>query len=320
MITNLPNYDDFEKVSKECLIQAFNLLYKVYDNYEEYDDDIVRGEVPMNDVWEYNSGTLRTSTILLHQGIETFMKGVVAQTSPLLLLEQKRSDWPTLPNSVDKDYDTLFTIAGENLLNTFCAVCTDITPTAELVTFIENVRQKRNKAIHGASKVSSSAKALIHDILQAYTYFFGIDKWFDDLKNYNYENPLFGYFDWEFENLMSYKYLDFLESTIGIKKIKNYISFDVTKRRYFCPSCKNEIDHKYGDLQSKWALLKPNSPDSKNIFCVNCQQENIVYRAECIYEDCLGNVIDVDGVCLTCYERQEEEEEEEVDKSEQETL
>ncbi len=304
MITNLPTYDDFEIVAKECFIQAFNLLFKVFDNYEEYNDEVIHDEVKLEELWKYNNGTLRTSIILLHQGIETYLKGVVVRTSPFLLVEQKASDWPTLPKSLDKDYDTLFTIAGENLLHTFCAV-TEIVVTTEMISFIESVRQKRNKAIHGASKLTTTAKDLLQDILQAYTYFFGKDKWFIDLKDFNYQNPLFGYFDWEYEDLMSYKYLDFVESILGIKQLNKYISFNTNGRRYFCPSCKNEIDHKYGDLKSKWAFLNPNSPSSTLIHCINCNKENTVIREECKEEDCKGNVIDEDDICLTCYEYQE---------------
>lgn len=47
VITNLPTYKDFENVSKQCLTQAFNLLYKVYDDYNEYDDDVIRAEVSL---------------------------------------------------------------------------------------------------------------------------------------------------------------------------------------------------------------------------------------------------------------------------------
>jgi hypothetical protein len=237
MIKNLPTFDEFEKVSKECFIQAFNLLFEVYENYHSYDDETVKAEVSIEDVWGHNSGTLRTATILLHQGIETYMKGVIAKTSPLLLLEQKRSDWPTLPANSDKDFDALYTISGENLLHTFCAVGSEDTTSNELINFIEAVRQKRNKAIHGASRVSESAIALVHDILKAYTHFFGVDTCFEDLKRFMYENPLFGYYDWSFESSMSYVYLDFLEATIGLKQFNKYFSLPIKGRKYFCPTC-----------------------------------------------------------------------------------
>lgn len=300
MIINLPSYEDFENVSKECLIQSFILLFKVYDNYVDHDDDIV-SEISMDDVWEYNKGTLRTCIILLHQGIETYMKGIVAKTTPLLLLEQKRSDWPTLPTNEDKDYDVMFTIAGENLLNTFCAVSNDIATTSDLINFIEGIRKKRNKAIHGATKISISATSLIHDILKAYNYFFGIGEWFEDLKKFSYKNPLFGYIDWEFESLLSYRYLEFVESTISTRQMKKYINFDMNGRRYFCPTCKYEIDRKFGDLQSKWAYLAPNKPNSNKVYCINCGFESEVIRKDCEFDGCKGNVLDIDERCLTCF-------------------
>lgn len=89
MITRLPTYKDFEDVSKQCLTQAFNLLYKVYDEYDEYDDEVIRAEVSLEQIWTHNSGTIRTSLILLHQGIETYMKSAICKTTPLLLIEKQ---------------------------------------------------------------------------------------------------------------------------------------------------------------------------------------------------------------------------------------
>ncbi|WP_435522949.1 hypothetical protein [Chryseobacterium indoltheticum] len=43
MITNIPTYDDFEKVSKECLIRALRLFFRIYSNYKEYDDENIYG-------------------------------------------------------------------------------------------------------------------------------------------------------------------------------------------------------------------------------------------------------------------------------------
>ena len=91
MIKNLPTHTDFENVSKQCLTQSFNLLYKVYENYSEYDDDIIREEVSLEQIWEHNLGTIRTSLILLHQGIETYMKSAICKTTPLLLIEKTRT-------------------------------------------------------------------------------------------------------------------------------------------------------------------------------------------------------------------------------------
>lgn len=156
MITYLPTYKDFEGISKQCLTQAFNLLHKVYDNYNEYDDE-TRVEVSLEQIWEYNSGTIRTSLILLHQGLETFMKSAICKTTPFLLIDKTRADWPTLPSRTDKKFDSLYTISGEALLTTFCAV-SEKEINEEFIEFIEIIRQRRNEAIHGANKVAIKAK------------------------------------------------------------------------------------------------------------------------------------------------------------------
>lgn len=304
MITNLPVSEDFEIVSKQCLTQAFNLLFKVYEHYEGYDYLIKKDEIPIERIWEHNSGTTRTSLILLHQGIETFMKSVICRTSPLLLIEKKRTDWPSLPSSANKDFDSLYTISGEALLTSFCAVPSIIKIDNDLINFIEHIRQKRNEAIHGVSKLSITPKELLENILEAYTYFFGENSWFLEMWNFNFENPLFGYLDWDFESLMSYRYLDFAEFMLGRKKLNKYIKTDITGRNYYCPSCKETIDDKLGHLESKWAFLIPNKSDSKEIHCVNCDAGFIVERKDCIEKDCKGNVIysnSIDVFCLSCF-------------------
>jgi hypothetical protein len=310
MIKNLPTFQDFEDVSKQCLTQAFNLLYKVYENYNEYNDDAIREEVTLEQIWKHNSGTIRTSLIILHQGIETYMKAAICKTTPLLLIEKTRTDWPSLPSRADKEFDSLYTISGEALLTTFCAVPIDITITEEFIQFIESVRQKRNEAIHGANKISISAKELIDNILKAYTFCFGKDAWFLESGNYNFKNPLFGYFDWGFEYASSYLYLDFALDMLGKKILNKYLKTDITGRAYFCPECKRTIDGDYGYLESKWAFLKPNKPDSTNLHCVNCGIEFNVIRKDCFKSDCKGNVIhDYGGeiTCLTCFEYQDGE-------------
>lgn len=206
MITNLPSHKQFKKSSQQTLTQSFNLLFKVYQDYY-HDDEIVVKEVPLDRFWSYNFGTIQTSLILLHQGIETSMKSIICQTSPLLLIEKNRKDWPTLPSKDDKDFDSLYTISGESLLTTFCAVESKITITNELIEFIEDIRKKRNQAVHGLGNPQINASELLENILKAYTYFYGKSDWFYASKIFNFENPLFGYFDSDYEYAISYEYL-----------------------------------------------------------------------------------------------------------------
>ncbi|MGF6849019.1 hypothetical protein QFZ51_004254 [Chitinophaga sp. W3I9] len=94
MIVNPPMTSDFENISKENLTQAFDLLFKIYENYLNYNEEIIRQEVTVETIWKHHHGTLRTALILLHQAIESLMKSVICETSPLLLIDKQRKEWP----------------------------------------------------------------------------------------------------------------------------------------------------------------------------------------------------------------------------------
>jgi hypothetical protein len=314
MISNTPNKIDFETVAKENLTQAFNLLFKVYENYNGHDDEIIKEEVPIENIWEHHNGTLRTALILLHQAIEGLMKAVICNTSPLLLIDKPRKDWPTLPEAEDKDFDSLYTIGGEALLATFCAVNSSIDRSPTLINFIEEIRQKRNKAIHGTNITNVTPKYIIENILQTFTTWFGKDAWHLELTENIIQNPLFGYFDTGYESAISYEFLDFCLSLLGKGSLSNHISVDIKGRQYFCPECKQNIESEFGKLESKWAFLMPNEPKSKNIHCINCHQDFEVKRQKCDLDNCKGNVLYDDPeysggyVCLTCFKVHDYEE------------
>ncbi len=315
MIINAPAKSDFEKVAKENLTQAFNLLFKVYDNYIDHDDETIKDEVPVEEIWDHHHGTLRTSLILLHQATEGLMKSVICETSPLLLIDKPRKDWPSLPMMEDKDFDSLYTIGGEALLTTFCAVPSTIDKNNTLINFIEEIRQKRNQAIHGTNVKDITANYLVENILKTFTAWFGKDYWHKELKRNLFENPLFGYYDSDYEEAISYKFLEFAENSLGRACLSNFLSINLKQRSYFCPECKHAIEKEAGTLDSKWAFLKPNEPTSTDIYCLNCHKSHTVQRDKCGINGCKGNVLYDDPeyaggiICLTCFETHEYEEE-----------
>lgn len=301
MITNIPTHKEFEDISKQCLTQALNLLFKVYEDIYE-----VKEYVDKDEIWSHNAGTIRTSLILLHQGIETIMKGTICKTSPFLLLEKNRADWPTLPSKSDKDFGDLFTISGEALLTTYCAVENKITIDNDLIAFIEDVRKKRNNAIHGISEIKTTAEELFENILKAFSFFFGKDSWFVFAREYNLVDPIFGFSGDGLEEFKIHTLLDVALDIIGRKRLNNYISLNIQGRGYYCPSCKREMEE-IDYHESKWAFLKPNKPESKKLQCVVCSSEFIVKREDCNDPDCKGNVIHNYGdepTCLTCFQEQ----------------
>jgi hypothetical protein len=309
MIKNIPTSKDFDLVAKECLIRAFHMLYQVYDDYNNYDDGPVGDEISLVQIWDFNEGVKKTSLILLHQATESFMKSVICETSPLLLVENPRKEWSSLPTT-NKNFDDFYTISGEPLLRTFCATNTKIKIDATFLRFIEEIRIFRNKAAHGASKVNLEIGTLIKRILDGFTLFYGEGAWLDILFKHILKNPLFGYYDTEIEMKISYKFLDFIESYIGIKGLVKYIKKEyinlneLSGRRYLCYECKNAFESEDLPFTSKWAFLVPNLPESTELHCINCDIFIGVIRKDCLNPTCKGNVIHVDHgkdeVCLTC--------------------
>jgi len=99
MITNIPKPSQYKTSGVECLIQAYDNVFKI--------DNELTPDTPRDRIWEYNQIVLRTSLVLIHQGVEGLMKAKICEVSPLLLLDKKRSEWKTLPTSTIDSYDDL---------------------------------------------------------------------------------------------------------------------------------------------------------------------------------------------------------------------
>jgi hypothetical protein len=303
MIKNTPTTKDYQKLAGECLNQAFDLIYSIDKDRNLIEDN----EVSMQKVWKHNQGTLRTAIVLIHQGIEAFMKATICNVSPLLLVENKRNEWPTLPDSADKDFGDLYTIGADALLYTYCAV-TQTKVSARLVAFVEEVRIKRNAIVHGIAAEELSPVVIIEMILNSYTLFSGKDSWWHIMREQFISDPLFGVFDSDYE-IASFGFrLDYIENVLGKGKLSKHLSQNIKSRRYFCPDCKYAVEDRDGEMYSKWAYLRPNEPSCKTVFCLNCQGSFQVERINCENEGCNGNVLYYEGkssaICLTCGEEQ----------------
>lgn len=302
MITNLPTKQDFENVAKQCLTQAFNIVYEI-------DKDIIYADdIEAEDVWEYHLGDLSTSLILVYQAIESFLKSGVCEKSPLLLIDLKRTDWPTLPNSDNKDFNELFTIGGESLIRTYCAVVNPDKINDILTDFIEEIRLARNKIVHGVIRDYLDPEYLINSILKTYTFFLGPDSWWLSMRELYVNNPLFGYFNNEFEEASLIEKLDYVEEIVEAAELRKHFSLSLKSRRYYCPWCKDALEQEEEELKTKWALLIPQrTVGATEIKCVNCQRTMEVLRQACAEDGCKGNVLH-DGehglFCITCLNEQ----------------
>ncbi|MBO0360450.1 hypothetical protein J0X19_20985 [Hymenobacter sp. BT186] len=322
MLTAIPNPDDYKNVGIECLVQAYKSIFSV-DNGE------MRHGVERGQIWKYNEIVLRTSIVLIHQGIELLLKSEVAKKSPLLLIDQRRGEWKTLPNSGDESFTDLYTIGGNDLLRTFYACIPANSISEDFITHFEDVRVKRNKIVHSIGGEEISPEDVLKLILWTFTFLLGPDSFWESVldKFYNHPGHEVGDEELEFEEIQQYIHLVYLEGILGKGELNNHFKVDLKARRYYCPTCTAgggvlvKGDDSVEEYPSgKWAFLSPNAPDSTGLECLVCRESFDIERKDCNPtegEPCKGNVIYLDEpgetdedtgevyeedsfICLTC--------------------
>lgn len=300
MITNLPASSDFDRLANNCLVQAFNIVFDADKQIDDNYDRALREEI-----WKYSQEKLNTAVVLIHQGIESLMKSSICLTTPLLLIESKRTDWPVLPKQRDKEFNDFYTLSAESLLHTFFAT-THKKINEQLVRHIEDVRKVRNQIVHGISNTELTSSYVIDKILSTYFFFNGKDAWWRAVTTSHLNHPLTGYYDLGTESAQFAERLDYVLSTIGKARMIKHFSINIKGRSYFCPKCLKDYERGAGvGYVHKWAFLFPNTTESHLTKCINCSEQHNVIRQPCPYNECKGNVLfmaddEETGYCLTC--------------------
>lgn len=301
MIKNLPTQQNFKGLAKDCLLQTTNNLFEITKDYTGEKHDVY-SDLDENEIWGHHRGDLRTCLVLLYQALELYLKGEICKESPYLLLETPRHDWPTNPESIDKDFNELFTISADQLLRTFNAIYTDTEKKKDINKIFNDIRKKRNIITHSSPTFDITPQYLIETCIKCFTLFEGNDEWWLQTKQNIVDHPLFGYGDYDYELANLAFRLDFIKEKVGLKFLNKHSDIDLTARKYYCPYCSHylsDIGHQKSEI-TKWAMLYPNKPDSTNLLCYSCQNTFTVTRIKCTSGDCKGNVVSDSNVCLTC--------------------
>jgi hypothetical protein len=297
VITNIPSENEYKLLANSCLVQAFDIIFETDRAIRNHPNKGMEERV-----WEYVRDKLNTAVVLIHQANEAFMKASICQTSPFLLIEEKRTEWSTLPHQKDKPFDNFYTLQSEALLYTFFATA-KATYHESLQEHINEIRKVRNQIVHGISKQNLNPKSLLINILDTYTYFRGKDIWWDEMRNFHLDHPLNEGMDYEsFETVLFVERLDYTWNTIGKAELAKHFSVDIKNRKYFCPICLPIDKSLLNKFDYKLSFLVPNDPKATKIICINCSTSADIKRIDCPLDKCKGNVIWEDYICLTCGE------------------
>lgn len=292
MIIGLPDSGEYKSQAKEWLIQSFEILYENALELE-YLDDLLEPR------WHFHKGKLATVLVLCHQSVESVIKSEIIDVNPYFLIDLPTSNWPTLPDSKDKEFDELFSINSEALIRVFCAICRVGTDKKEIVKIVEELRVARNRIVHSTNKDSLKSEYLIETLCRASILLFGTSLW-ELIKEEFAINPLRNDMDHEEYVTALIDKFRFIKSYLPKRKFKMYMN--VSGRDYSCPYCMYYFSRDSEDT----ANLKPNKPSSITVECLLCSGTFDVLRTKCENEDCAGNVMwfnDDEGstICLTCH-------------------
>jgi hypothetical protein len=297
MVIDLPTADDFFASGKQLLDFAWDVVAKLLrdiDQAEFYGVDPV--EIS-DSYWSAAKGRLATALSITQQGVEFILKGKIAAISPYLLIADPPSRWPSPYVEGVIKFSDFRSVDAQDLirvLDTFSAV--KLAPT-----FVEQfhlLREKRNRIMHSIDKkLVIDVTEVIESLLSMHKALFPEESWPHLRVQFLQNAP-------EAE-LGAYEYAvnaACWETTLVMKllspsNVKTFLGIDKKQRQYFCPEClataNTDIDFEY-----KLAVLEPKGASATKLYCPICDANYVVARETC--ENCPGNVLSKEGVCLTC--------------------
>ena len=298
MIVDRPAPKDFERQSIQYLIQSIDLI----TSNDHKDEDIEDYEVDMAECWKYHQGILNNSLTLLFLSLENLIKKEICKISPLMLLADEPKKWGGRTSS--KKFSELFILQFDDLIAIYQELGLGKI-SDQTASKLEDLRKKRNQITHGVIEDNITPQYILDIFYTLMVHIWGPGIWWTQLKEHIFNEPLFGIYDSDHEKASVTTYIEFFVSYLGNKRTGEMLGHNLKQRNYFCPECHYWLNHEWDVTDSKYAILSPNTPSSETLFCVVCSASHNVERKKCQEDDCKGNVICMEGRCLTCFSEQD---------------
>jgi len=314
MIKNVPSPEDFGDQGILFLNLAWDTVFQLLHDYSEiiayygnmFSDEEINANEEYKEYWQAAKKPLSIAHALSQQGAELILKAKIAQVSPYFIIASSPKDWPSRCDKKDIDFADFRTIDAQDLIRVHNTVCEEVLSEDFLNTF-NNFRKQRNAIFHTVDyRLVFSEEIIVSYILEIAD--LNCPKKWPHLRNEYLENkPLPQAVGTDDTPNQLCNEMDLMINLLGHKKLIRFFDFDKKQRRYVCPNCYWSMNRDYDPSYPTTAQLKPNAPDSTNVYCFVCQEDITVIRNQCKTKDCKGNVIraDDDKECLTCFESQE---------------
>ena len=288
LLTELANFKSYQESFANYMPARLQLLPQD-DDFPEISDAF----------WEASRQQLATALVVAQQGVEFILKGCIAKVSPFLLINGAPKDWPKGCNKNNTSFAEFNTIDAQDLVKTHDTVAERRLPDG-FVRKYNDLRSKRNAIMHTVDKrINLHAKEVIVDILSVYKHLFPGGDWVKERRKFLEKSPVAKLDSPDFVEPLIIGEFSLITELLEPNQMKKFFGFNKGQRRYICPVCyRNSED---SEIQSKTAVLKPNTAASDNLYCFVCDQDIPIEREDCPHNGCLGNVLSREhGICTTC--------------------
>lgn len=301
MIKDIPTSEEFDSAAKAQFDFAWDIVISFLLTLEDAKGIIDVAEDDEKAFWETARQRILTSLIIAQQGVELAIKGKIVAISPYLLISGNHSDWPKDNDGTGVSFSEFRAIDAQDLVRVHDTVHNKKLDSGFSILF-EKLRKLRNKAMHTVDKeLNVSARDVVTILLDVHEYLYRDENWISTRRDFlNNSAATHLFFDTDHvDGLVAKEFLtvfNFLKPA----ESKRFFKIDKKQRLYLCPKCQYESE-KYDPLEPRYAVLMPNEPNSKHLYCFVCDSLHLVERRGCGTAGCLGNVISVDyEICCTC--------------------
>lgn len=299
MVNDIPKADDYYTSGKELLDFSWDVVAKLLVDIDDAEYFGIDPKEVSDSYWAAAKRQLTTALSITQQALEFVLKGKIAEISPYLLIGDPPSKWPSPYKGNSLNFADFRAIDAQDLIrviDTFSETPMD----SEFVHQFNRLRKKRNNIMHSVDKqLTIDATEVVDSLLYMHKAIFPQENWASVRLRFLDEAPDSELGANEYCINRVCREISLAIELLKPSRVKEFFGIDKKQLKYICPVCFSGAN-KDVEFEYKLAVLRPKGPNSKKLYCPVCDDVHPVLRQKCEKRNCQGNVLDEDGMCLTC--------------------
>jgi len=282
VISNVPNHQQLRDTAEGWMRLAWSNTIECIREIDEHSEflDLMHEDLKDDKRSRYLGKVvmsqrfmLNNAVTLLQQSLELFLKSIIAETSPFLLVSGDPGTWPKPDEAGVVDFSRFRTIDAIHL----CRVVNTVGNrrlSDEFMVFFEEQRKLRNYITHlDTGSLFTEATTLLVSILLAHSLMFEGQRWQEfrtklattDKDSDKDEDDDEFIYDTDVSHDIYLSEIDMLIERLTPRDLRKFLGFDRRKRRFACRVCWNMTSKQY-DGQYRYIQKQPDG----RFVCLAC--------------------------------------------------